>query len=64
MIQIYIQNKNRLRDIKNWLMATKGEVWDKHVYTTIYKADNQQGPAVYHREITHYFTTSYKGKEY
>ena len=39
-------------DTENKLMVTKGErwgreklgVWDQHIYTTIYKIDNQQGP--------------------
>ena len=49
----YLQNRNRLTDIENQFMATKGErkgrdklgVWD-YIYTTIYKIDNQQGPTV------------------
>ena len=41
----YLQNKNRLTDLENKLMVTKGEklyvgecklgVWDGHIYTTI-----------------------------
>ena len=26
-------------------------VWDWHVHTAIFKTDNQQGPAVEHREL-------------
>ena len=51
----YLQNRNRLTDIENKLMVTKGEMlggvhksgaWDDHTHTTIYKIDNQQGPIV------------------
>ena len=50
----YLQHRNRLRDIENKFMVTKGDsqgpggdklgVWDKHIHTTIYKIDNRQGP--------------------
>ena len=26
-------------------------VWDQQIQTTMYKADKQQGPIVYHREL-------------
>ena len=47
----YLQNRNRLIDIKNKLMVTKGETlggrdksgaWDKYPHTTICNIDNQQ----------------------
>ena len=49
MIQTTLQNRNRLRDPENKLMATEGEkeawdklrVWDEHIYTAIQKTDNQ-----------------------
>ena len=54
MIQMNLFTKqNRLRDFEN-LCLPKGRgggrdklgVWDLHRHTTIYKIDNQQGPAV------------------
>ena len=51
----YLQNRNRLTDLENELMVTRGKwgarrdglgVWDWHVHTAIFKMDNQQGPAV------------------
>ena len=33
------------------LDGEKLEAWDKHIHTTIYKIDNQQGPTVQHREL-------------
>ena len=51
----YLQDRNRLTDIENKLMDTKGErgrgrdklgVWDEQIYTTIYKIDNQQRPNI------------------
>ena len=57
----YLQNRNRLTDIEDKLVVTKGDTWqrgreksgawDKHTHTTIYKIDNQQGPTVEHREL-------------
>ena len=51
----YLQHRNRLRDIENKFMVTKGDsqgpggdklgVWDKHIHTTIYKI-GKQGPAL------------------
>ena len=29
----------------------KSEAWDKHIHTTIYKTDNQQGLTVYYRKL-------------
>ena len=44
-------------------MVTKGERggdklgdWDRHIHTTTYKIDNQQGPTVQHSEL---YTISY-----
>ena len=44
----YLQNRNRVTDVENKLMVTKGEGggrdklwdWDWHTHTTIYKIDN------------------------
>ena len=42
----YLQNRNRVTDVKNKLMVTKGERgdklgdWDWHIHTTVYKTDN------------------------
>ena len=44
----YLQNRNRVTDVKNKLMVTKGERgggnklrdWDWHIYITIYKIGN------------------------
>ena len=43
----YLQNRNRVTDVENKLMATTGEGvrdklrdWDWHIHTTIYKIDN------------------------
>ena len=50
---IYLQNRKRLTDTEKKLMVTKGERGsDKlggshyHIYTTIYKTENQQKPTV------------------
>ena len=49
---MYIQNRNRVTDIENKLVVTKGEkevgrdklcIRDKQIQTTIYKIDKQQG---------------------
>ena len=50
----YLQNRNRVTDVKNKLMVTKGERWGRdklgdwewHIHTTIYKMDNYYGPTV------------------
>ena len=54
MIQMNLQNRNRLTELENKLMVTRGKVaerdklgvWDWHIDTTITKIDNQQGPTV------------------
>ena len=52
---MYVQDRNRLKDIENKLTVTKGEqeegrdklgVWDQQVQTTTYKIDKQQGLTV------------------
>ena len=57
---MYLQNGNRLIDVENRFLATKGESgerrgkfgdWDEHVHTGIYQIDKQQGPTVQHREL-------------
>ena len=54
MIQTKLfKNRNRLTDFETKLWLPKGKgwrdrlgVWYKHIYSTIYKTDNQQGPTV------------------
>ena len=50
-----MQNRNRLTDIENKLVVTKGEreggrgkigVWDKEIQITVYKIDKQKGYVV------------------
>ena len=63
-------NRNRLTDLEHKLMVTSGEgreryrlgVWDGHVHTAIIKIDNQQGPAVHHREPCSIFCNHLNGK--
>ena len=50
----YLRNRNRLTDIENKLMVTKGEigggdksrVWDWQMQANVYKTEKQQGPTV------------------
>ena len=51
MIQMNLQNRKRLTDLENELMAARGKVdigtletGLTHTRTTVYKIDNQQGP--------------------
>ena len=45
---IYLQNRNRVTDVENKLMVTKGESggkdklgdWDRLIYTNMYKIDS------------------------
>ena len=45
----YLQNRNRLTDIENKFIITKGDgreelgVWDQQTHIAIHKADKQQG---------------------
>ena len=63
-------NKKLLTDLENKLTVTKGErwgrdklgVWDSQIHSPIYKIDNQQGPAVYHRELYSIFCNNLYGK--
>ena len=59
---VYINNDKQLykteRDLQTLRMNLQllggrdsQEVWDGHVYTTVFKMDNKQEPAVLHREI-------------
>ena len=54
---MYLQNRNRLTDIENKVMVTKGKGginWEFGIrrYTLLYiKIDEQQGPTVEHREL-------------
>ena len=49
--------------------VTKGErrdklgAWDLHIYITIYKVNNQQGPTVQHREFYSVFNNNLCGKK-
>ena len=49
--------KSQVRHLENELIVAREEVWGKevvwnwHVHTLIFKMDNQQGPAVQHREL-------------
>lgn len=51
--------RNRLTDIKTklgyqrqmWLGRDKSVVWHEHIYTIIYKINNQQAPTVQQREL-------------
>ena len=38
-------------------------VWDGQVYTSIFKMDNQKGPAVMHRELCSMLCSSLDGRE-
>ena len=65
----YLQNRNRLTDIEDELMLLGGNgggerlgVWDWHVHTAIFKIDNQQGPAVQHRELCSILCNNLNGK--
>lgn len=59
MIQMNLQNRKRLIDLKNKLMVASGqnrerdrqEVRDGQAHTAIFKMDNQQGPTVQHMEL-------------
>ena len=57
---MYLQYRNRLTDIENECMVTKGErgwgrdklgFWNEQIHTTIYNIDKQQGLTVEHREL-------------
>ena len=37
-------------------------VWDCHVYTAMFKIDNQQGPTLQHREFCSIFCKNLNGK--
>ena len=66
----YLQSRGRLADLENQLMAASREdggrdswgVWDGRVHTAIFKMDNQQGPAVWHREFCSMLCGSLDGK--
>ena len=68
---MYMQNRNRLTDIENKLLVTKGEreggrgklgVWDYHVHTTIYKINNKD--LLYSTgSYIQYLIITYNGKE-
>ena len=65
VIQMNLQNRNRLANIENKLTVTKGErdmewgdksgAWDKQRHITICKTDNQQRPTVEHRGLSSIF---------
>ena len=39
-------------------------VWDGHVHTAVFKTDNQQGPAVEHKELCSVLCVSLEGREF
>ena len=44
-----LQNRKRLTDLYNVLTVAGGkrwEIWDQHLYTAVFKMDNQQRPIV------------------
>ena len=57
MIPVHLQNRNRLSE--NELTVARGKeggrdsqgVWDGHGHTAVFHMENQQGPAVQHREL-------------
>ena len=57
MIQMNLQNRNRLSE--NEVIVARGKdgerdsqgVWDGHGHTAVFNMENQQGPAVQHREL-------------
>ena len=55
MIQMNLQNRERLTDFENELMVVEGGgrassgVWDGHVHTAVLKVNNQQGLTELHR---------------
>ena len=52
------QNRKRLTDLENELKVAVGKrwgrrgVWDGHVHFAVFKMDNQQGPTVWHVELS------------
>ena len=72
MIELNLQKRKKLTDIENEPMVAGGEdagrdsqgVWDGHVYTAIFKMDNQQGPTVQHRELFSILCNNLNGKRF
>ena len=52
--QLFAEGKDEGRD--GW------GVWDRHVHTTIFKVDDQQGPAVQHGELCSMLCGSLNGR--
>ena len=58
MIQMNFQNRKRLTDLENEPKVAVGKrwgrrgVWDGHVHFAVFKMDNQQGPTVWHVELS------------
>ena len=54
MIQVNLQNRKRLTVLENLGLPEGRErqkVWESHVHTAVFKMENQQGPAVEHKEL-------------
>ena len=56
--QTYLQNRSRLvsKTTHSYQRGNTGEkdkpgAWDEHVYTLMYKTDNQHKPTIQHREL-------------
>ena len=68
---IYNSETDRLRDLENKFMVTKGKSLgggrnklrgcDEHIHTIMYTIDNQQGPTVQHRELYSVFYNNQYG---
>ena len=64
----YLQNRNRLTESRLMVTRVKGQgrdrlgVWEWHVYTAVFKTDNQQGPTVFCRYICSVFCNNLSGK--
>ena len=47
---------------KKKILNTQG-VWDRHVHTTVFKMDNQQGPTVQPMNSAQYYMAAWMGEE-
>ena len=72
MIQRNLQNRNRLRDLENELIVVRGRVggrdswgvWVLHVYISVLKMDNQQGPTVSTGNSAQCYMAAWMGGEF
>ena len=60
MTHVNLWNRHRILDIENGLVVAKwegvGKGWSERLGLSIYRMDEQQGPAIYCREL---YTISY-----